>query len=71
LKRAQVIETLIDKAGRSSITVSRDGAERSFDLVEATKHKRGGKHSATVSELRQALQLWLGDHPEFQGRQFN
>lgn len=64
LKLAQLIGTLIDKAGKQAITVSRGGEQRSCD---ATKHKRGGGNSQMVSELRQDLQRWLNECSEFQG----
>jgi transposase len=67
LKRAELIDVLISKAGKIEMTVVRDGAEVTFDLAQALKSKRGGKQSPTVTELRNELQAWLRDHQEYQG----
>jgi hypothetical protein len=71
--RAEVIEVLISKATKveMTVTVVRDGSEVTFGLpkAQASKSKRGGKKSPTLSELMNELQAWLYDHQEYQGSQ--
>ena len=66
LKRTELINTLINTAGKETITTKRAGVEKEFSLEEAKERKKGGADSPYVKELQSELRAFLQTRPDLQ-----
>ena len=66
LKRIELINTLINIAGRQTITAKRAGVEKTFSLEAAKERGKGGADSPYVKELQSELRAFLQTRPDLQ-----
>lgn len=57
-----MVDLLINRAGKTHISVTRGDTNVDFSLHESRKRSRGGKNSPTKPELKQEAIAWLEEH---------